>query len=267
MQSNVFLADSQVNSRLDFRQPALPIAWLNPASVLGILLGLGGASLMPGDSPWRWLLGVGGGLLAAGAALASLLWPVFKTGIPRLLQRSRATLAALWSRAPAIKFQPRFPWLIVSRREAAAVTAPAEERPAIRDRQPLPWDVWQGLLVGASLLLPALIARLLGLHSYGNGNLLVIYFSTPAILLWAGGQAASLYPHWVVRPKHLPQISGLLGGGMQLLGALLLWVHLGMDTGIEVSTWMFWLSAALAIGGVFFNFISRSAQTANTPGM
>jgi MFS family permease len=258
---------SQPWMQIETRRAAPISASVSIASVLGILLGLGGASLMPEDSTWRWLLGLGGGLLAAGAALAFLLWPVLKTGIPGLLQRSRAALAALWTRAPSIKFQRRFPWLSIARREAAAATAPAEERPAIRNRQPLPWDVWQGLLIGASLLLPALIVRLLGLHSHGSGNLLVIYFSTPAILLWAGGQAASLYPHWMVRPKHLPQISGLLGGGMQLLGALLLWVHLGMDSGIEVSTWMFWLSAALAVGGVFFNFISRSAQTAITPGM
>jgi hypothetical protein len=114
--------------------------------------------------------------------------------------------------------------------------------------------------VGASLLLPALITRLLGMHVHGYGNLLVIYFSTPAILIWAGGQAVRLYPHWVVRPKHLPQISGLLGSGMQLLSALLLWVHLGMDTGIEVSTWMFWLATALAAGGILFNIISQTAQ-------
>jgi hypothetical protein len=228
--------------------------------VLGILVGLGGASLMPEDSPWRWRMGLGGGILAAGAALAYLLWPALRTGIPKLLRELRSITAKVWTWIPVVRFQKRFPWLSVSRRQASAASSNAPVPASPGKRTVIAWEVWQGLLVGACLILPALVARLLGLHSHGNGNLLVIYFSTPAIILWAGWEAMGLYPHWIVRPKHLPQISGLLGGGMQLLGALLLWVHLGMDTGIEVSTWMFWLSVALAAGGILLNITSRATQ-------
>lgn len=257
------------SNQLDTSTSAPGIPWLNLASVLGILAGLGGASLLEEDSPRRWVLGLGGGVLVLGAALVYLLWPLMKTGIPGLLQRSRAALSILVARLPAVKLQKRVPWLSITRRaaESESSAGPAPASASQQSHTPLSWEIWQALLVGAILLLPALSVRLAGAHGSGRANLLAIYFSTPAIILWAGSQAVDLYPHWVVRPRHLPQISGLLGGGMQLLGALLLWVHLGMDSSIEVSTWMFWLAAALAGAGIVFKLFSQAAQAIPSSGM
>ncbi len=149
-------------------------------------------------------------------------------------------------------------------RPGAASGQPGKDAPApARLTTPAPWQTVVLLpllaLIGVFLLVPALAALVFYKSPVSNLDLILLYFSAPAILAWVIGELVYCFPKIIVRPKHTPEIAGILKSCLQVLSALLLWIFLGLAIGQVEFTWMLWLSIGLALAGLLCGLWSESS--------
>lgn len=124
--------------------------------------------------------------------------------------------------------------------------------PELASEAPEPWVLLPAITIsiGVFIMLPAVIALLMQLNHVKNPDLMAMYFSTPALLLWIAAEGVYFYPHFKTEPKRRPQVMGMLKSTLEILSALVLWVFLGLRFGGPGDyDWLFWIGTVLAIGG------------------
>ena len=105
------------------------------------------------------------------------------------------------------------------------------------------------IALGIFILLPAVVALLAQAQRVENAARMASFFGAPAILLWvavewlcfAGFEPAN-------RPGRL-RLLGILQVAAQTLGAVSLWVFLGLSLGFTGLDWLFGIGAGLALLG------------------
>jgi hypothetical protein len=124
---------------------------------------------------------------------------------------------------------------------------------------------FQTVLVGALLLFSALAAFALRHLAGLEPGLFQLYLSTPTILAWTSGEMQFARPLIGTRPKHSAEITGMFAHGLQILGALVLWIFLGLSVGTDSLAWMGWTAAGLSVVGMLVA-LSTNAPAPSTQG-
>jgi len=233
------------------------------AKIVGILAGIGATPLLQEQFSWFWAVGLVTGVLPIVAGIYYLARQRRREKIANgnastsLRERFTRWGQRIWS---GLKTVVQF-WRWRERWR--------EWQQGERERQQRPLTLLPlfTIFIGFFILVPAGIAFFMQRSSlHQNVGLVASYFNAPAILLWITGEGFHLYPHFVVRPKHLPQISGLLKSGLQILSALLLWVFLGVSISLENANWMLWVSLITAVAGFVLGIVAiQSAKNEPAP--
>lgn len=219
------------------------------AKIVGILAGIGATPLLQEQFRWFWAVGLVAGVLPIAAGIYYLVRQRrreknAKEKVPTSLRERLARWGQrIWS---GLKNAVQF-W-----RWRERWWGESEKR-----QRPLTLLPIFTIFIGFFILVPAAIAFFMQRSSlHQNVGLVASYFSAPAILLWITGEGFYLYPHFVVRPKHWPQISSLLKSGLQIISALLLWVFLGVSISLENANWMLWVSLITAVAGFVLGLVA-----------
>ncbi|MCB9423127.1 MAG: hypothetical protein H6667_25235 [Ardenticatenaceae bacterium] len=230
------------------------------AKIVGILAGIGATPLLQDQLGWFWAVGLAAGVLPVAAGIYYLVQQrqrgrIVKGKAPAGFRDRMARWGQrIWS---GLKIAVQF-WRWQERWQAGK-----EER----RQRPLPLLPILTILIGFFIFIPAGIAFFIqrsALHQ--NVGLAASYFNAPAILLWITGEGFYVYPHFIIRPKHWPQISGLLKSGLQIISALLLWVFLGVSISLENANWMLWASLITAVAGFVLGIVAiQSAKNEPVP--
>ena len=233
------------------------------AKIVGILAGIGATPLLQEQFHWFWVVGLVAGILPIVAGIYYLARERRREKIAKgeapagFRERLARWGQRIWS---GLKIVIQF-WRWPERwREWRRTKGERQERPLTL----LPIFA---ISIGFFILIPSAIAFFMlrgSLHQ--NVGLVASYFNAPAILLWITGEGFNIYPHFLVRPKHWPQISGLLKSGLQIISALLLWVFLGVSISLENANWMLWVSLITAVAGFALGIIAiQSAKNKPVP--
>jgi hypothetical protein len=116
------------------------------------------------------------------------------------------------------------------------------------------------VLIGVFILAPAAVVASLQDSPVLNLDLIVMYFSAPAILIWAIGEIPYFFPKILVRPKNAAVVAGIWKSGLQVLSAILFWVFVGLAIGMEEFTWMLWSACGLALAGLALGLVSEAGE-------
>ncbi len=251
------------------------------AKILGILAGIGATPFLRERLERFWLAGVaaGGIVIAVGLVFLARRYRRERPGLfqglrelpGRLLnglrrgwawirahlpgQRKASTAGLGGSGAPLP--QPAPAAAGISSLETASAQ-PATTRPA--PAHPLVLLPYLTVLIGLFILVPAAATSGLQNDPILNLDLIAIYFSAPAILIWAIGEVPYFFSKAVVRPKNAAVIAGILKSGLQVLSAILFWVFLGLAIGMQEFTWMLWGASALALAGLVLCLVSEAGE-------
>lgn len=114
--------------------------------------------------------------------------------------------------------------------------------------------------IGVFVLLGALVALILQRYEIDRAGALAVYFSLPGLLLWVIVEGMACYNNLIIQPKRLTQLAAIGGSLLQLMGALFLWIYLGLAVTLERLGGLFTLAAALVLAGVILGVIGLVAQ-------
>lgn len=114
--------------------------------------------------------------------------------------------------------------------------------------------------IGVFVLLGALVALILQHYEIDHAGALAVYFSLPGLLLWVIVEGMACYNNFIVQPKRLAQLAAIGGSLLQMIGALFLWIYLGLAVTLERLGGLFTLAAALVLAGVILGIIALVAQ-------
>jgi hypothetical protein len=114
--------------------------------------------------------------------------------------------------------------------------------------------------IGIFVVLGALVALILQRYEITRAGALAVYFSLPGLLLWVIVEAMELYTNLIIQPKRLAQLAAIGGSALQLVGALFLWIYLGLAVTLERLGGLFTLAAGLVLAGVILGIIALLAQ-------
>jgi predicted flap endonuclease-1-like 5' DNA nuclease len=112
--------------------------------------------------------------------------------------------------------------------------------------------------------IPALAVFLLTGAEIANPLLIAAYLSAPAFFIWIVVECIRFYIFLNQQPRRRSFASGLAAAVVRILGALVIWIYLGLAASIESILWLFWVGAGLIILGLFLNmghyFAARKEQ-------
>lgn len=114
--------------------------------------------------------------------------------------------------------------------------------------------------IGVFVLLGALVALILQSYEIERAGALAVYFSLPGLLLWVIVEGMAGYNNLIIQPKRLAQLAAIGGSLLQLVGALFLWIYLGLAVTLERLGALFTLAAALVLAGVILSIIALVVQ-------
>lgn len=234
------------------------------AKIIGILLGIGATAWLRERLTLFWLLGASMGVLTICAGIyywgrqsmrsyaaqgnLSAGKPAFRTWLKEITRQFRNRLKAIWPRRG-------------NNANSVSATNRAQKQEAIEKKRIITVLPIITILIGILILLPAVAAfGFRRLAAVDQAGLVAVYFSGPAILLWLLGEGVYMYPHFLVTPKHRPQILGIAKSACQIVSALFLWVYLGVGIGMSHTSWMFFLSAGLAGLGFILGIVTILIQ-------
>lgn len=222
------------------------------AKILGILGGIGAVPLLhDAGIQWFWAVGMIASFLVLAASAFYLIRHALRTYDFGDEEQS------LWRKVGhLLRHKGRRFWQRVRQR----IRQPAEtieEETAITEQGRILIVPYLNILIGIFILATAVTAFFIQ-RSRGvmNPQLVEIYFGAPALLLWIVGEGIYFYPHFLVRPKHLPQIFALLKSILQVISALFLWVFLGLSIGMDHNNWMLWFSLITAVLGALVGLLA-----------
>ncbi len=116
------------------------------------------------------------------------------------------------------------------------------------------------VLTGVFIFVPAVSAALFKQLNVSNFDLIEIYFSSPAVLVWIIGELVYVFPRLVARPKHFSAVAGIVRSVLQVLAALLLWIFLGLSIGRAALALLLWLSIGLALAGLLCGMAADASE-------
>jgi hypothetical protein len=281
--------DSQPQLLYHDPHDSLELVTCELARILGITAGLGAIPLLRDRPVPFWIveaaagaivIAVGGFFLARRARRQQPTTPT--PGLLRRLVSSLKRLPDLLRRVPAF-FRRMFEWLrtrLPGRRKVATVpvpaeTPPSEETPKVdtpvetpsasapaaslpaRPRVLLPYLT---LATGLFLFLPSILVAALQPARIPNLDLVAIYFSAPALLVWLLGEIPYLLPKIVTKPWDAPILSGVLKSVLQALAAMLIFAFLALVIGQEQHPGLLYGGLGLALVGLALGVYSEAGE-------
>jgi hypothetical protein len=146
--------------------------------------------------------------------------------------------------------------------EALETTTPHLSMPRIEEVSGVwPWRVNLTMASGVFIVLAAVVVLILQRNEVKQAGALAMYFSLPAIILWMVVESLQFYTNLLVKPKRLGQVVAIASSGAQLLGALLIWIYLGLILVLENMTWMWLVAVGLVTVGIAFGLIALFAES------
>lgn len=144
----------------------------------------------------------------------------------------------------------------VSQPTAASAAAPAAASDAASPAR-LPYlTMWIGLFI----FFPALFAASLQHFQPPDPDLIAIYFSTPALLIWVIGEVPYILPRIVVRPWDGAILTAILKSGSTGLSAVLIYVFLGLALVKAEHPGLLFAGLGLALLALVFGWISNTME-------
>lgn len=125
-------------------------------------------------------------------------------------------------------------------------------------RGPELWGIVPSVVmsIGFFLALPAMIGLILQSRNNENAQLIASYFITPAILLWIVAEFLFVSPFWESSKKTAVDILGIVAAGLQMAGAAVLWLYVGVSYGILLPLWLLAAGAGLALLGMILAVVT-----------
>lgn len=217
--------------------------------ILCIFVGIGTTPLLSLRFPRFWIMGLALGLITCMIGL----WLVVQIWRGKRNTALRQRLAALWYwfRRWRTDQEPTTTIASTENNMHTAVAQPAGKK----HHSVLPLAT---IFIGFfTIILAGVTAYLQRLPDLANEHLIAIYYSAPAILLWIAAEIVYLYPFLIVKPKRWAEISGIGRSLTKVISALLLWVYLGLETGLDNIYWMYLGSMILALISLLLGQNSR----------
>jgi hypothetical protein len=150
----------------------------------------------------------------------------------------------------------------VNTAEEVEATAPHLSLPSIEEVSGVwPWRVNLTMASGIFIVLAAVVVLILQRNEIKQAGALAMYFSLPAIILWMVVESLQLYTNLLVKPKRLGQVAAIAASGAQLLGALLIWVYLGLILVLENINWMWLVAVVLVALGIALGLVAIFAES------
>lgn len=232
------------------------------AKIGGILIGIGAAPILQEQVSWFWAVGLSVGIITILAACGYWLRQSLRSFQPGSKTLSRTNKVLYWFRESvktafqSVSSRIRQIWERGNKNDRGAEKHVSEHPSRIVTVLPI-----VTFLIGSLIIIASLVAYLLQSQpQIINAGAMSLYFSAPAVLLWMIGEVVDLYPHFLVIPKHRPQVLGIAKSGLQIASALFLWVYLGVAIGMERAAILLLISAIMAIAGAGLGIASIHAQ-------
>lgn len=231
------------------------------AKILGVLVGIGATPFLRARLARFGLVEIGVGAFVV--LIGLIFWfrrlrrerPGLFQGLRALAGRLLAGLRRAWSWV-----QDHLPGRRRNSgsevREAITPARPGEPSP-VRPVVLLPYLT---ILIGIFILAPAAVVYSLRDDPIPDLDLIVLYFSAPAILIWAIGELPYFFSKAVVRPKNASVYAGISKSVLQVLSAILFWIFLGLAIGMEEFTWMLVAAFILALLGLILGLVSEAGE-------
>lgn len=120
------------------------------------------------------------------------------------------------------------------------------------------WNVLPPVVItiGFFLVLPGIINLIMQQGDNDNAVSFTGYFFTPAIILWIISEILFLFPFLEVKSKRVSELVGIIGPGVQGIGAIVLWVYLGLTILTTDLVLIFYAGAGLALLGLILTLIA-----------
>ena len=147
----------------------------------------------------------------------------------------------------------------------APVETPSAAAPAPSPARDLVLLPYQTLLVGLFLLLPAILVAVLQRIPFPSLDQVAIYFGTPALLIWVGGEFLYLQPKIAIKPWDSLVLTGILKSALQLLGAALVLAYLALALGSLVRPGLLLGGLGLALVGLALGLVSAAGERRRLP--
>lgn len=229
--------------------------------------------------PWGWRVGLLTGLLAilvGGGQLLALHLAAGSPGSARpapqsqpepasatpLLFAGQAAIAP--GRGQGLVLPPATPSGPAGPLSGLGTDQPAAQLPAAaQSGTALPASLIPALaaLGGGSVLLGVLAGRVLPLFITPQAAVtLSLYIAAPTLLLWAAGELLGFLPRIWIRPRGWRENLGLAKSGLQVLGACLLWVALGLRGAAPALGALAWVGLACAAVGIYLGLLAASSS-------
>lgn len=257
--------------------------------ILSVLLGLGAVPLLERRVDWFWAAGLAAGVLAVGVGLFFIYRRARRRRKQAVDPGGRAGLRARlqnFGRAVGRAFGRAWAWIKSKwpfRRRAAAAPEtgedgpPAAGSPAAAPSEPAPTNGMMAVLrgdatgtvillpyltlwIGIFIFIPSVVAALLQRMGYLRTDLVLVYFSAPALLVWIGGEGFYFFPRFSTRPRRAPEILGILKSLLIVLSAALLWIFLGLEIGTPGVDWLHRSAIGLAVAGAILGLAAEGSR-------